>query len=393
MCWLDSRVALYCILCGGEFKQFDGNRVRKIREREHVKWRHVPTDQNPADVASRSGIVQEDNRLCWDGPEWLSNPRKWPEDIVTAPSVKSKKEAKVIKQIMNVAMEPHTDDLDDLLAKYPLWKTLKVCAWLMRFVRNARNPKENRTLGPITAQEIEEQKQFWVRRVQNRNPEPVDEDRLKLNLQPNKDGVLECRGRLQGHYLVYIPDTSVYAEKPIEHAHKVIGVDYAGPLMYRAKNKKERKAFVLLYTCSLTRAVYLELLPTLEMDEFIRSFKRFVARRGRPRKVYSNNGSTFIGAANWLPKVMKDEKFSDFLAKNNIQWQFNLSHAPWWGGQFERLVGLVKRAGPFLTYILEGPKPPSPYVGPPTEGFWPPSNVPFCLKMSKNHAEIAGNQV
>ena len=409
VCWLDSSVALYWILGGGELKQFVGNRVRKIRERKHVKWRHVPTDQNPADVASRSGIVQEDNRLWWDGPEWLSNPRKWPKDIVTAPSVESEKEAKVIKQIMNVAVEPQTDDLDDLLAKYPLWKTLKVCAWLMRFVRNARNPKENRTLGPITAQEIEEQKQFWVRRVQNRNPERVDEDRLKLNLQPNKDGVLECRGRLQGHYPVYIPDTSVYAEKLIEHAHEntlhggvgltmtkireehwisrlrrlakriinrcpgckrfqavamaspppgllprsrtegitpfeVIGVDYAGPLMYRAKNKKERKAYVLLYTCSLTRAVYLELLPTLEMDEFIRSFKRFVARRGRPTKVYSDNGSTFVGAANWLRKVMKDEKFSDFLAKNNIQWQFNLSRAPWWGGQFERLVGLVKRA-------------------------------------------------
>ncbi len=125
---------------------------------------------------------------------------------------------------------------------------------------------------------------------------------------------------------------------------EVIGVDYAGPLMYRAKNKKERKAYVLLYTCSLSRAVYLEQLPTLEMEEFIRSFKRFVARRGRPTKVYSDNGSTFVGAANWLRKVMKDEKFSDFLAKKNIQWQFNLSRAPWWRGQFERLVGLVKRS-------------------------------------------------
>ncbi len=114
--------------------------------------------------------------------------------------------------------------------------------------------------------------------------------------------------------------------------------------MYRAKNKKEGKGHVLLYTCSLTRAVYLELLPTLEMDEFIRSFKTFIARRGRPTKIYSDNGSTFVGATNWLHKVMKDEKFSDFLTKNNRQWQFNLSCALWWGGQFERLVGLVKRA-------------------------------------------------
>ena len=30
------------------------------------------------------------------------------------------------------------------------------------------------------------------------------------------------------------------------------------------------------------------------------------------------------------------------LASNRIRWQFNLSRAPWWGGRFERIVGLVK---------------------------------------------------
>ena len=32
------------------------------------------------------------------------------------------------------------------------------------------------------------------------------------------------------------------------------------------------------------------------------------------------------------------------MANEIIHWQFKLSRAPWWGGQFERLVGLVKRA-------------------------------------------------
>ena len=51
--------------------------------------------------------------------------------------------------------------------------------------------------------------------------------------------------------------------------------------------------------------------------------------------------------------------------------------------------------GPFLTYILEGPKPPQPQCWPPpTEGFWPPPvKVPFGLKISEYLAEIAGNQV
>ena len=34
----------------------------------------------------------------------------------------------------------------------------------------------------------------------------------------------------------------------------------------------------------------------------------------------------------------------DYLYRNHITWQLNLSRAPWWGGQFERIVGLVKQA-------------------------------------------------
>ena len=26
-----------------------------------------------------------------------------------------------------------------------------------------------------------------------------------------------------------------------------------------------------------------------------------------------------------------------------VKWKFSLSRAPWWGGQFERMVGLVKQ--------------------------------------------------
>ena len=63
-----------------------------------------------------------------------------------------------------------------------------------------------------------------------------------------------------------------------------------------------------------------------------------------PEKIYSDNGKTFVGAEKWLKQVMRDEKTQDYLAHENIKWQFNLSRAAWWGGQFERLIGLVKTA-------------------------------------------------
>lgn len=60
--------------------------------------------------------------------------------------------------------------------------------------------------------------------------------------------------------------------------------------------------------------------------------------------MYSDNEKSFLGVAKWISKVMSDEKIHDFLANQQIKWKFNLTRAPWWGGQFERMVGLVKAA-------------------------------------------------
>ena len=67
------------------------------------------------------------------------------------------------------------------------------------------------------------------------------------------------------------------------------------------------------------------------------------SRRGRPEKI-SDNGKTFVSASKWLKRVQRDEKVNDWLAKQGIQWQYNLSRAPWWGGQFERLIGVMKQS-------------------------------------------------
>ena len=80
------------------------------------------------------------------------------------------------------------------------------------------------------------------------------------------------------------------------------------------------------------------------LDEFLHSLKRFTTRRARPTKIYSDNGSTFQAASKWLKNLMKEEKLHDYLASQHIKWQFNMSRAPWWGGQFERLIGLVKQS-------------------------------------------------
>ena len=98
------------------------------------------------------------------------------------------------------------------------------------------------------------------------------------------------------------------------------------------------------------RAVYIELLPDQTADQFIPYLKKFVARRGRPNKIYSDNVKTFTATAKWIRGIMKDEKLNEFLVNQSIVWQFNLSRTPWWGGQFERIIGLTNQA----TYIVIG---------------------------------------
>ena len=124
----------------------------------------------------------------------------------------------------------------------------------------------------------------------------------------------------------------------------MVGVHFSRPLKYRKGKKNEAKAYIMLYACSLTEGIYLELLPNMEIKEFMSSLERSLARRGHPETFYSDNRRTFAGAARLLKTIMSDKAFHDCLVHNRITWKFNLSGDPWWGGQFERLIGLVKKA-------------------------------------------------
>ena len=102
-------------------------------------------------------------------------------------------------------------------------------------------------------------------------------------------------------------------------AFEVIGTDFAGPIIYKLSAKREGKAYMVIFSCSLTRAVHLELVPNLETSTILTCFKRVIERRGQPKVVYSDNGIAFVKAAKWLKQVRRNEKLQGFLESHEIQ--------------------------------------------------------------------------
>ncbi|XP_042912353.1 uncharacterized protein [Parasteatoda tepidariorum] len=93
---------------------------------------------------------------------------------------------------------------------------------------------------------------------------------------------------------------------------EVSGVDLAGPLM-----TKTNRPFLL---CSLRRSI---------------------ARRGRISTPYSDNGTNFTGLNASLKRLDWNKIMKEFEV-SQIQWKFNPPSAPWWGGFWERLIGILK---------------------------------------------------
>ena len=85
--WTDSQVCLCWInYTAKSFKAYVAHRVGEIHTHtEQRQWLHVPTDENPADVGTRT-ISAEDLKECelwWKGPAFLKKPiAQWPKTNV-----------------------------------------------------------------------------------------------------------------------------------------------------------------------------------------------------------------------------------------------------------------------------------------------------------------------
>lgn len=433
-CWTDSTIVLAWISQHpSRWKTFVANRVSEIQSRlPNASWRHISTDENPADCASR-GIPEgqlSSHHLWWNGPSWLRLPEtEWPAQISVSEieSVIEQNSRVTINLVQPIEswdlalfVVAEIDTSHSLLNALHFAKPLFSKSFRRRrkYFRSFHRRMQSRTKFLVKAHSrgcvlgrtalLEKQSVSRKSPIASLNPF-IGEDELirvggRLSNAPlpfkSKHPILLAahplvpmiirqahlqalhagtqltiatlrrefwilRGRTMVKAVIHrsiactrekavIPehimgDLPTVRVSPPERAFLHCGLDYAGPMQIRATSGRgiaSRKAYIAIFVCMATRAVHLEVVEGYSTPAFLGAFSRFCARRGLPTAMYSDNGTTFVGANRELTAAfrasIKDPNFLNYSASRQITWKFIPPAAPHFGGLWEAGVKSVK---------------------------------------------------
>nr|XP_033494102.1 uncharacterized protein LOC117264333 [Epinephelus lanceolatus] len=235
--WMDSKVVLgYISNEARRFHTFVSNRIQKIHlSTTPQQWRYVPTDKNPADLASRGSSANELLTSTWfTGPQFLWEKEIPPAaDVITEIPIGDPEVKKV--QTLHVQSTEQVS-LSDRLSRFSSWyKATQAVACLLRRV------KSDKSTGHSTVQEREDAQCIVIKDLQSR----VYPDEIKLlskgtQLTPqsklyhldvflDQDGILKVGGRLKNasfptsqKHPVIIPKDHHITSMIIAHYHEQV---------------------------------------------------------------------------------------------------------------------------------------------------------------------------
>lgn len=396
--WTDSTIVINWIhTCPSTLKTFVANRVSKIqRLTSQIKWYHVPSDQNPADILFRGTTANElkTNNLWWFGPNWIHQREDWPEQpekIVNLPETKSINALGVTNAASTI--------LPNLSSFETLVRTLAYCH---RFVDSCRKLTH---IGALTVVELERAETTVIKLVQREifsheiqclqadKPLKRNSKIIAFSAYLDSEGLLRVGGRLrhakiqeEARHPILLPakhrvTNLIFRAEHVKlhhcgieqllasirqrywplsgrrEARKVTrscldcfrlhtrdtrvkmgdlpesrvtgfmrpfttcGVDYAGPIQIRESRRRGRinisKAYIALFICFNTKAVHIELVTNLTTECFLAALHRFTGRRGICSRIFSDNGTNFIGAERELNEVYEFLKKEEKLYEHN----------------------------------------------------------------------------
>lgn len=378
------------------YSSFVANRVGEIlRTTEVAMWRWVPTDQNPADWATKWG-EREDYSLWWHGPEFLHEGEdSWPDCFETPKQVL---EERPVMHVLERERHPVIAPVDHFSSWSSFLYNVAVvmqATWVMC---------KTRPRGAPTAEEIVRAETFILRWTQ----EGLDlQEKYVLTLSPFQDenGLWRMGSRLgnarfltyDAKYNIILPRHHDVSQLIIRHYHEHynhelpivtlnemrqrfvlnglrvelnnasrrcprcillrakpanpqmarlpdcrlaieedafthVGIDCFGPL-YVTHFRRTEKRHAMMCTCMTTRSVYIVLLWSLDVESCLMGLNELASRRKTPKAIYSDNGTNFTAAA----------KLFRGLHGERVEWRFNPPRTPHMGGAWERMIGITKR--------------------------------------------------
>ncbi|XP_060665324.1 uncharacterized protein LOC132797577 [Drosophila nasuta] len=150
--------------------------------------------------------------------------------------------------------------------------------------------------------------------------------------------------RLQTQMMGDLPKERASYSRPFIHT----GVDFGGP--FEIKNYTGRaclitKGYVCDFVCFSTKAIHLEATSDLTTEKFLAAFFCFIARRGCPHQMYSDNGKTFVGADKVISNDFLEATRECIIAQHthkSLSWHFIPPGAPHMGGLWKAGVKSFK---------------------------------------------------
>ena len=173
----------------------------------------------------------------------------------------------------------------------------------------------------INADIVKIRAEYWITRIHQ----------LVKSLQNN---CVVCRrhgGKLQEQIMSPLP---IERLKPAP-VWNYTGLDLFGPLYIKGEVNKRSlgKGYGIIFTCLLTRAVFIDIATDYSTDAFLIVFRRFVSIRGYPSKVYSDPGSQLKSASKEVNEMFEGwnwKRIQDEGANKGLEWKFPPAEAPWY---------------------------------------------------------------
>ena len=142
-----------------------------------------------------------------------------------------------------------------------------------------------------------------------------------------------------------LPDTRL----KIAPVFYTVSMDLFGPIMIKdtVKQRTKKKVWGVIFSCTVVRALYLDLTEDYGTDSILQTIRRFISIRGCPSEIQSDEGSQLIAASKEIAQLVGDwdwKPVHEWTTAKMIKWKLAPAEGQHQNGLSESLIKSVKHS-------------------------------------------------